>query len=139
MLVLIVLPCRKSCRFFFAHCVKSRCVLRTRMSQKELLIVGFTKANKRSFNDSWLKWTNIWTTYLPMSPKGQLISECLFDLLNFPKNTEKFDKFLPKNLKSGQINKIKALFYNSMIYIWVYGLLNVLLYLYFMIWPLFCF
>ena len=33
--------------------------------------------------------------------KGQLISECLFD---FPKQTnEKFDKFLPQNLKSGQI------------------------------------
>ena len=38
--------------------------------------------------------------------KGQLISECLFDVLNFQKNPKKFDKFLPKNLKSGQINKI---------------------------------
>ena len=27
--------------------------------------------------------------------KGQLISECLFDLLNFPKIKEKYDKFLP--------------------------------------------
>ena len=35
--------------------------------------------------------------------KGQKISECLFDFLNFPKNHEKFDKFLPKDLKSGQI------------------------------------
>ena len=35
--------------------------------------------------------------------KGQIISECLFDFLNFPKSNEKFDKFLPKDLKSGQI------------------------------------
>ena len=27
--------------------------------------------------------------------KGQLISECLFDVLDFPKTNEKFDKFLP--------------------------------------------
>ena len=40
--------------------------------------------------------------------KGQLISECSLDLLNFPKkNNEKFDKFLPWNL-SDQIIKIKA-------------------------------
>ena len=30
--------------------------------------------------------------------KGQLISECPFDVSNFPKN-EKFDKFLPKKSK----------------------------------------
>ena len=36
--------------------------------------------------------------------KGQIISECLFDVLQFSKkNTEKFDRFLPKNLKSGKI------------------------------------
>ena len=39
-----------------------------------------------------------------LRPKGQLISECLFEVLNFPKKTtKKFDKFLPKNLKSCQI------------------------------------
>ena len=27
--------------------------------------------------------------------KGQLISECLFDILNFAKTNEKFVKFLP--------------------------------------------
>ena len=27
--------------------------------------------------------------------KGHLISECLFDLLNFPKNQQKFDEYLP--------------------------------------------
>ena len=37
--------------------------------------------------------------------KGQIISECLFDFLNFPKSNEKFDKFLPHNLKGGQIIK----------------------------------
>ena len=40
-----------------------------------------------------------------------------FQCLKFSKKpTKKFDKFLPKNLKSGQINKIKALFYNIIIY-----------------------
>ena len=34
--------------------------------------------------------------------KGQLISECLFDV---QKTNKKFDKFLPENLKSGQIIK----------------------------------
>ena len=29
------------------------------------------------------------------SRKGQLISECLFDILNFLKNQRKFDNFLP--------------------------------------------
>ena len=45
--------------------------------------------------------------------EGQLISECLFDNLKFSKkNNEKFDKFLPQNIKSGQINKIKVPSYN---------------------------
>ena len=36
--------------------------------------------------------------------EGQLISEWLFDVLNFPKKTNpKFDEFLPQNLKSGWI------------------------------------
>ena len=36
--------------------------------------------------------------------KGQSISECPHDVLNFPKkNMKKIDKFLPKDLKSGQI------------------------------------
>ena len=42
--------------------------------------------------------------------KGHWISEWLFGAFNFPKKeTKKFDEFLPKNLKSGQIKKIKAL------------------------------
>ena len=40
--------------------------------------------------------------------RGQLISECLFYFLNFPKTNEKFDKFLPQNLKSGEIKKVKT-------------------------------
>ena len=39
------------------------------------------------------------------SVKGQIISECLFDFLNFPKKQPKFDKFVPQNLKCGQIIK----------------------------------
>ena len=36
--------------------------------------------------------------------KGQLISKCHFDNLKFSKKKHgKFDKFLPKNLKSGEI------------------------------------
>ena len=42
--------------------------------------------------------------------KGQLISECLLGVIDIPKNNLKFDK-------SGQINKVKAPFYNNMIYI----------------------
>ena len=49
--------------------------------------------------------------------KGQLISECLFYFLNFLTKNEKFDKFLPQNLKIGQINKVRALPYDNMIYI----------------------
>ena len=44
--------------------------------------------------------------------KGQLFSECLFDILNFPKNQQKFDKFLPWNIKSDENNKIKAHYNN---------------------------
>ena len=48
-------------------------------------------------------------------PKGQLISECLFDVLNFPKQpTQRFDK--SKNLRNGQINK-KTLSCDAIIYI----------------------
>ena len=63
---------------------------------------GFNFGNRSGINfDNFFKFDNFFWFF-----KGQLISECLFDFLNFPKkNTEKFDKFLPKNLKSGQIIK----------------------------------
>ena len=52
--------------------------------------------------------------------KGQLISEYLFDVLNFQKKQKrKFDKFLPKNLRRCQINKIKALSSNIIGYIFI--------------------
>ena len=37
--------------------------------------------------------------------EGQLISECLFDFLNFPKNQRKIWQISTQNLKSGQIIK----------------------------------
>ena len=38
--------------------------------------------------------------------KGQLISECLFDFFKFSKKpTKNLTKFVPQNLKSGQIMK----------------------------------
>ena len=44
--------------------------------------------------------------YLTMLIKGQIISECLFDVFQFSKkNNKKFEKFLPKYLKSGQVIK----------------------------------
>ena len=47
-----------------------------------------------------------------LDSKDQLISECLFDVLNLPqKITKKFEKFLPKNLKSGHTILMKALYY----------------------------
>jgi len=47
-----------------------------------------------------------------LDSKDQLISECLFDVLNLPqKTTKKFEKFLPKNLKSGHTILMKALYY----------------------------
>ena len=49
--------------------------------------------------------------------KGQLISECLLSVIDFPKKQQKFDKFLPQNLKSGQINKVKAVSYDNIIYL----------------------
>ena len=41
--------------------------------------------------------------------KGQVISECLFDLLNFSKKITKFIyKFLPKKSKKSSIHKIET-------------------------------
>ena len=55
-----------------------------------------------------VEWFLSLAALLTALAKGQLISECSLDLLNFPKkNNEKFDKFLPWNL-SDQIIKIKA-------------------------------
>ena len=51
--------------------------------------------------------------YSVIPGKGQLISECLLGVIDFPKNQRKFDKFLPYNIRSDQINKIEALSYDN--------------------------
>ena len=46
--------------------------------------------------------------------KGQLISECPFDVLNFPKNQQKkIWQIFALESKNGEINKIKALYYKT--------------------------
>ena len=63
------------------------------------------------------KSLKLFITFLPhfmqlfsANTKGQIISECLSDFLNFPKKTtEKFEKFLPKNMKGVEIIKIKTM------------------------------
>ena len=65
--------------------------------------------------------------FLAVSYKGHLISECLFGFFKFSKkNTERFDKFLPKNQKGVELIKIKTISNTSIIYIWLYGLFKVL-------------
>ena len=60
------------------------------------------------------------------TPKGQLISKCLFGLIVSTKTpTKEFDNFCPCNLKSGEINKIKPISYDTTIYIWLYWLFKV--------------
>ena len=50
--------------------------------------------------------------------KGQLISKCPFAVIVSTKiPTKKFDNFCPRVLKSDEIKKIKAVSYNTMIYI----------------------
>ena len=58
----------------------------------------------------------------------------------FYKKNEKFDKFLPQNLKSGQINKVKTLSYNITIIIWaIWCIKDTTWWHYFTILPLFRF
>ena len=60
--------------------------------------------------------------------KGQSISECPFDvLIKFSKYQRKhLTLFWPRNLKRDEINKIKVILNNTVNYIWLYGLFNVL-------------
>ena len=46
-----------------------------------------------------------------------LISECLFDVLSFPKTNTKIWQISALEYKSDEINKIKALSYSVIIYI----------------------
>ena len=43
-----------------------------------------------------------------LRPKGQLISEYLFDVLNFPKKQQKIWQISALESKNGQIKKVKA-------------------------------
>ena len=46
--------------------------------------------------------------------KGQIISECPYEIIVYPKiATKKFPRFLPWPLRRGQIKKIKALYYTN--------------------------
>ena len=46
--------------------------------------------------------------------KGQMISECPYEIIVCPKiATKKFPRFLPWPLRRGQIKKIKALYYTN--------------------------
>ena len=70
-------------------------------------------------SDSWLKVSKSRKKFrvFLILPKGQLISECPFGVIVSTKiPTKKFDKFCPRILKSCEINKIKAFFYNTIIY-----------------------
>ena len=56
---------------------------------------GQTINKHNRLNSDWAR-RHINDKYVRQSLKGQLISECLFDFLNFPKKpTENFDNFLP--------------------------------------------
>ena len=70
--------------------------------------------------------------------KGHLISACLFDFFKFSKKPTKNLTFCPRTKRCWNHQNIDNFLYN-IIYIWLYGLLNVLLCLYFMVWPLFRF
>ena len=49
-----------------------------------------------------------------MFSKGQIISECPYEIIVYPKiATKKFPRFLPWPLRRGQIKKIKALYYTN--------------------------
>ena len=46
--------------------------------------------------------------------KGQMISECPYEIIVYPKiATKKFPRFLPWPLRRGEIKKIKALYYTN--------------------------
>ena len=69
--------------------------------------------------------------------KVSLFQNVFLILYIFQKTTEKFDKFLPKNMKGVEIIKIKTMPYTITIYIWLYGLFNVFKDISLIIWPLF--
>ena len=61
-----------------------------------------------------LNWTVSPAIPLTKYANGQVISECKFDVLNFPKNQrEKFDEFLPYNLEIGYIGEIMVFLFTN--------------------------
>ena len=53
-------------------------------------------------------------SYLRTAPKGQIISECPYEKIVYPKiATKKFPRFLSWPLRRGQIKKIKAIYYTN--------------------------
>ena len=76
-------------------------------------------------------------TCISIAVKGQLISECLFDFLNFPKKHRKIWQISAQDPKRGWNHQNKDNFHTIIIYIWLYGLFKVLKTFFFMIWPLF--
>ena len=88
--------------------------------------------------------SRVWWGWIPNSYcKGQLISKWFFGVFKLTKKTnEIFVRISALDSKNCEINQIKALSYNNIIYILLYGLFNVLKTLeclYLMIWPLFRF
>ena len=59
----------------------------------------------------WIEWKG---TLLELQVKGQIISECPYEIIVYPKiATKKFPRFLPWPLRRGQIKKIRALYYTN--------------------------
>ena len=74
--------------------------------------------NLFSHNLTWsiynLKKTRISFDMRDIVFKGQIISECPYEIIVYPKiATKKFLRFLPWPLRRGQIKKIKALYYTN--------------------------
>ena len=57
------------------------------------------------------------TTVTTARAKGQLISDCLLGVMDFPKNQQNILQISALESKKWSINKVKALSYNNMIYI----------------------
>ena len=65
---------------------------------------GFNFGNRSGINfDNFFKFDNFFWFF-----KGQLISECLFDFLNFPKKQRKIWQISAQESKKGSNHKIKA-------------------------------
>ena len=74
-----------------------------------LTMAGFLDLSPKSIKNL----TYLAKTYLTHN-KGQIISECPYEIIVYPKiATKKFPRFLPWPLRRDQIKKIKALYYTN--------------------------